>query len=468
MATVYLAVENKLGRNVAIKVLHQHLKDDANLCTRFMNEAKIMATLNHRSIVRVIAFEEFNGNYAIVMDYVEGQSLDNIIENECGPIPQERTLPIIISIIDGVNYAHKHGVIHRDLKPSNVLVSKEGNVLVNDFGIARIMNVERMTKTGTQMGSPCYMSPEQITGMKIDERSDIFSLGMSLYEMLAGRLPFTANEETTEFAIMNSIVQRAKPYDPRNFYPHIAEWLVRVIQKATALDPGKRFQNCDEFLSALKNEGSLLNTMDYLPHESIPSITKIDKEPPESHLNNRMNTEYNSAKPKKHFWKYALGGAFVLTVIVLILISLGVENRPEFIASIHEEPEPIVPIPEEPEPTPSPEPIPPISEQQFDQVNTIRPDVIESLANTGRRRLLTYSELDNLSIREVKLVRNHFYAFYNRPFNTAWIRSYYQQNLSGYRPNSSNYDPTLTDTEKDNVNLIVEYEADRGITNYSF
>ena len=248
MATVYLAVQESLERPVALKVIHRHLSKNESFRKRFFNEARLMARLSHPSIVQAYDFAETDQGLFIVMQYVQGQSLDHMIGAECGPIPHEKALPLFLQILEGVAYAHSMGVIHRDIKPSNVLVSKEGKAKILDLGIAKIAGQKGLTRTGAQMGTLYYESPEQIRGAKdVDHRADIYSLGMTLYEMLAGRLPFDGEDDTSEFEVMNSIVNRQQHLDPREHYPHIPEWLVKVTQKATELDRLQRFSDCGQF-----------------------------------------------------------------------------------------------------------------------------------------------------------------------------------------------------------------------------
>jgi len=188
----------------------------------------------------------------MVMEYVEGRSLDQMIGDEYGPIPHEKALPLFLQILEGIAYAHSRGVIHRDIKPSNVLVAKDGQAKITDLGIAKIAGKKGLTRTGAQMGTLYYESPEQIRGAKdVDHRADIYSLGMTLYEMLAGRLPFDGEGDTSEFQVMSSIVNRQQHLDPRDYYPHVPEWLVRVVQQATHMDPDKRLQTCESFRDLL-------------------------------------------------------------------------------------------------------------------------------------------------------------------------------------------------------------------------
>ncbi|MBZ0263489.1 serine/threonine protein kinase, partial [bacterium] len=224
MGEVYLAHYFKLDRTVAIKVLASNLSDDPSIRARFQNEAKLMAKLSHPNIVQLYDILEDGQNLALVMEYIEGRTLDTIIGQEVGPIPEEQALPIFRQIADAVNYAHLKGIIHRDLKPANILVTPANHVKITDFGIAKIAGSRNLTRTGTRMGTLFYMSPEQVEGKEVDFSADIYALGMTLYEMLAGKMPLK-DHDTSDFAIMESILRKELP-DPRTYYPHITEWLV--------------------------------------------------------------------------------------------------------------------------------------------------------------------------------------------------------------------------------------------------
>jgi hypothetical protein len=257
MGMVYLARHETLQRRAAIKVLLENLTSVPQLRERFIQEAQLMDDLNHPNIVTLYDFTT-EPRFSLIMEYVDGRGLDRMIGHEVGPIPWEKALPLFIQILDGIGYAHGKGIIHRDIKPANILVSKDGKVKITDLGIAKIAGQKGMTRTGTQMGTLYYESPEQIRGAKdVDQRSDIYSLGMTLYEMLAGRLPFDDAGDTSEYAVMDSIVKREENLDPRKYYPHIPEWLVEVVQKATSLNPEKRFQSCEVFTQVLEKHGNL-------------------------------------------------------------------------------------------------------------------------------------------------------------------------------------------------------------------
>ncbi len=276
MGSVYLARHIHLETKAALKVLLDQFSDNASIKARFINEAKLLHDLQHKNIVQQREFFEENGRLVLVMEYVDGRALDKMIGQDVGPIPWEKALPLFIQILDGIGYAHSKGIVHRDIKPANILISKEGQVKVTDLGIAKIAGQQGMTRTGAQMGTLYYESPEQIQGAKdVDHRSDIYSLGMTLYEMLAGRLPFDTDGTTSEFKIMSSIVNRGDHLDPREHYPHIPEWLVKTVQKATHLDLEKRFQSCEHFKQVIEKYGKLSATESTFWSGKVASVKSV-------------------------------------------------------------------------------------------------------------------------------------------------------------------------------------------------
>jgi len=251
MGIVYLARNKYSGNLVAIKVLMENLASNSEIAERFKREAEMMAHLTNDNIVRLIDFKH-GTKLSLIMEYVEGRGLDTMIGQEVGPIPYERAVPLFLQVLSALSYAHSEGVIHRDIKPANILVSSDNKVKVTDFGIAKIVGQKGLTKTGVQMGTLYYSPPEQIKGKKTNQCCDIYALGMTLYEMLAGRLPFDDSEDTSEYQIMNRIINREKELDPREYYPYIPDWLVGILQKATAIDSQDRFQSCEEFAENVK------------------------------------------------------------------------------------------------------------------------------------------------------------------------------------------------------------------------
>ena len=254
MGIVYLAEHNVLKRRYALKVMLDLYTKNPELKERLEREAQTLALLEHPNIVQIHDYIQFDGGSALVMEYVEGRNLEQMIGREVGPIPHDRALPLFFQILEAVAFAHKKGVIHRDLKPSNILVSRDNTVKVTDFGIAKAAGQSKMTKTGTMLGTPLYMAPEQILGKQVDHLADIYSLGMTLYVMLAGWTPFD-EDETSEFAFVKACLEDPIP-DPREFYPHIPEHIVDVVYDALERETETRITSCNEFKELLTSEST--------------------------------------------------------------------------------------------------------------------------------------------------------------------------------------------------------------------
>jgi serine/threonine-protein kinase len=242
MAEVYRAQDRQLERPVALKVLFPELSVDRSFVERFRREAQAAANLSHPNIVPVFDWGEDGGTYFIVMEYVDGRPLSSILRT-AGPLHPERAAEISADVATALAYAHRHGVVHRDVKPGNVLITEEGTVKVTDFGIARAVNTEEsLTQTGAVMGTATYFSPEQAEGLSVDARSDIYSLGVVLFELVTGRPPFLGE---TPVAVASKHV-REHPPTPREINPGIPPDLEAVIMKCMAKSPEHRYQSGDE------------------------------------------------------------------------------------------------------------------------------------------------------------------------------------------------------------------------------
>src|SRR5579864_6846356 len=248
MGAVYLAEQPGLGREVAIKALTQSPSGDPVALKRFLQEAQVMARTSHPNIVQVHDLELLGETNYIVLEYVRGRSLREWLSKSSIPPPQ------VFAVLQALDYAHRRGIVHRDMKPENVLISDEGMVKVADFGIARLVDDTgaggTATKTGTTVGTPQYMSPEQVSSSKVDGRSDLYSAGVMLYELVAGQPPFTASDEDGPFTLMAKHVQ-APPKPPSVFRPGLNPDLEQLILKSLAKRPEDRFQTGQEFDAAL-------------------------------------------------------------------------------------------------------------------------------------------------------------------------------------------------------------------------
>ena len=249
MADVYLARDLLLDRPVAVKVLFDQFSKDQQFVERFRREAQRAANLNHPNIVSVFDWGEERGTYFIVMEYVEGRSLAEMIRTE-GSIHPDKVAEISSEVAAALSFAHRNGIVHRDVKPGNVLVSPNGHVKVADFGIARALaNVQsELTQAGTVMGTATYISPEQAQGMEIDPRSDLYSLGVMIYEMLSGRPPFTGE---TPVAVAYQHVQDS-PVSPRAMGVSVAESLEAVTMKLLAKNPVNRYPTAEDVRNDLR------------------------------------------------------------------------------------------------------------------------------------------------------------------------------------------------------------------------
>src|SRR4051812_27118925 len=246
MADVYCAQDLQLGRKVALKLLYRRFAEDEQFVERFKREASAAAGLQHPHVVGVYDRGEYDGTYYIAMEYLEGRSLKQIVQEE-GPLDPERAIDVVVQILRASRFAHQRGVIHRDIKPHNVIVDDEGRVKVTDFGIARA-GASDMTETGAIMGTAAYLSPEQAQGHAVSAASDMYSIGIVLYEMLTARLPFEA-----ESAVTIALKQvNDQPVPPRALNPEISPELEDVVLQALQKDPTHRFADADAFIAALE------------------------------------------------------------------------------------------------------------------------------------------------------------------------------------------------------------------------
>jgi serine/threonine-protein kinase len=246
MADVYCAEDMHLGRNVAVKLLHSRFAQDQEFVERFRREASSAAGLQHPNVVGVYDRGEFDDTYYIAMEYSEGDSLKDVIVREA-PLDPARAIAITRQILVAARFAHRRNVIHRDLKPHNVILDSEDNVKVTDFGIARA-GASDITEVGTIMGTVQYLSPEQAQGRPVTEASDLYSVGVVLFEMLTGRAPFSGDSPV---AVALQHVNQPPP-PPRELNPSIPPPLEAVVLKALAKDPADRYSDADSFIKALE------------------------------------------------------------------------------------------------------------------------------------------------------------------------------------------------------------------------
>ena len=316
MGTVYLGKHLQMERKVAIKMLHPDLSSNESLRERFRNEASALAHLQNPYIVTLYDYYESEEGLFLIMEYIKGMELADHINKVSGPIDEKNAIHYFTQILDGFKYAHKKKVVHRDIKPSNILITPDDEIKIMDFGIAKIVDSEKsLTKTGTQIGTVFYMSPEQVKGEKIDYRSDIYSLGVTLFQMITGQCPY--NNDTTEFQIYNNIVNDPLP-DPASIYPGVSEHLAQVIAKATQKNVEDRFQSCEEFKKALND--TAFKTDLKVSAVTEPSKTQV-KEPakteaPKTKIKEPSPSSTTPPKKKKNT-------AIIIAVILALVIGGG-------------------------------------------------------------------------------------------------------------------------------------------------
>ncbi len=308
MAQVYTAIQGSLDRIVVVKQMKRNLNGEAQ--ARFKREAKICANLNHRNIVEIYDYFREGGEHYLVMEYIEGLSLADIIEKEA-PLHPVIAASIAREVCQALVCAHKNGIIHRDIKPKNILISKNGVIKLTDFGVARDIDAPELTTTGAIIGTPFYMSPEQAGGGKVSFQSDIFSLGVVLYEMVTGKKPFVAEESQGIIAK----ICRGKYKSPFWIDPHHSWRLSRIINKAMKRNPKARYKSAEDMLKALNKflgwrnqalvEDNIRNVI--LRIEQTKEVTTVVK---------------GKTKKKKKQDKSSTGLHFLVVVLLILIIIL--------------------------------------------------------------------------------------------------------------------------------------------------
>ncbi len=316
MAEVHLAHDRVLERDVAIKLMHGHYAEDPTFVARFRREAQAAARLSHPNVVAVYDTGEDDGRPFIVMEYVAGPSVADLLAGEGEGVSRDRAVEIADEAARGLHYAHDRGLVHRDVKPGNILLADDGRVKVADFGIARAVSSETITQTATVLGTAAYIAPEQARGDPVDGRTDVYSLGCVLYEMLTGRQPFGGQSAV---AVAYQHISEP-PTPPSRLDPSLPDDLEAVVLKAMAKDPADRYESANEFHLDLRRVlagravtapvGAAYAATQALAHESpgetevLPAADTRRVEPPEE-------------EPRRRWWIPLLIGLLVLALLAL-------------------------------------------------------------------------------------------------------------------------------------------------------
>src|SRR6201985_120597 len=313
MADVWLAEDSHLQRRIALKVLHGRFAQDREFVMRFRREAESAAGLQHPNIVSVYDRGAREGTYYSAMQYIEGPTLKQLIDSG---ITVEQGVAVIRQVLQAAGYAHRQGIVHRDLKPQNVIVDAEGKAVVTDFGIARA-GVSEITQTGSVMGTPHYLSPEQAQGFEVTAVSDLYSVGVMLYEALTGRVPFEG--ESAVAVAMKQVSQM--PQRPSSIQPRVSPALDAVVMRALEKDPGQRFQSADAFIAALdqamREPGGGRGTQSFAALPPVVVAEGEDGEDPE-----------DARKRRRNWWIIAALVAIVIGALIGIFASRSAPNTP--------------------------------------------------------------------------------------------------------------------------------------------
>jgi serine/threonine-protein kinase len=327
MADVYIAHDEHLGRDIALKVLHRRFSQDQEFVERFRREASAAAGLQHPHVVNVFDRGEYDGTYYIAMEFLRGRTLKDLISQEA-PLDQTRALDITVQILRAAGFGHRRGVIHRDFKPQNVIVDDDGGVKVTDFGIARA-GASEITETGSIMGTGQYLSPEQAQGTVAEEASDLYSIGVMLFEMLTGRIPFDGDS-----AVAVALRHLTEPPPPvHTLRPDVHPALEAVVNQALAKDPGQRFLDADGFIAALEHVRPHLQAM----HEGqetadwtavAPATTVYDPAPYDTMVGGLPPyAPVEHRRERRRAWPWILAGLLLAALVAAAIVLVGEQNK---------------------------------------------------------------------------------------------------------------------------------------------
>ncbi len=324
MASVFAATDERLGRRVAVKVLADNLLTDPQFVKRFQQEAESAARLSHPNIVSVYDVGEDGSRRYIVMELVAGRNLKDVLE-ERGPLPIGQAIAIANQVLDGLQYAHDHGLIHRDIKPQNILLTRDGSAKLADFGIAKAVDVSSATQTAVVLGSVHYLSPEQARGEPVAPTSDVYSMGVVLYEMCSGRLPFTGSNL---LAVASSHIHD-DPAPPSSTNRNLPSGLDRIILRAMAKAAGDRYQSARSLQEALldldlKDQGQATTVLEQ-------DLTQVQR-PQSKPLVSQSAAHITATTFRPTVLRYILWSALIALVALLIdrstsLLPLTITSR---------------------------------------------------------------------------------------------------------------------------------------------
>ncbi|CAN5383246.1 hypothetical protein BH10BAC5_BH10BAC5_25550 [soil metagenome] len=470
MGVVYLAIHNQLDRKVAVKVLSESFFSNNDVKNRFVNEANVLSRFSHPNIVSVYDFLNYEDQFLLIMEYVDGIGMDSFIKEPSQKITDDITINIFSQILDAFYYSHQNNIVHRDIKPSNIILLKDLKVKILDFGIVKNLNADfSKTKTGMKMGSVLYMSPEQILGKEIDQRSDVYAIGITLYEFLTRKNPYDS-PDTSEFEIQSQIINQDIDINS------VPEKFRGIVQKAAARDPQDRFQNCMEFKSALTGSNYSGVQSNFKENNFMNENQKNDSFAKTRIVNNPQSASQNYPPPQQNntikiiliclavFIVLAAGVYFVLSnknenkVVTADTVNVKKDNSATENNQLKQRELDL----KEQELR--------LKEKELDQKkndkyqSSIETQPNRNSSNSRYRypeaseRYLTPSDLSYIPKSELELMRNEIFARHGYIFtkNEKMIRYFSSQ--SWYNPTSYDVNNQLSQIEKSNISLIKSYE----------
>jgi len=337
MGNVYRATDTMLGREVALKMLHPQLTMQTQFLERFKKEARVLAQLLHPNIAVIYNFIEQQGNHFMVMEYVEGASLDELLK-KYGTLPPEFVVPVFIQALEGLQHAHRKHIFHRDIKPSNIMLTPDGTVKLMDFGIAKVAGEQKMTQVNKIVGTVEFMAPELIQGKDASALSDIYAMGVTLYELISGKLPF---ESDTDFNLMQAILKK-KPSPPDKLNASVPRPLADIVMKALDKNPDHRFTDARAFQQALANAFPSFREINLAALKPViagsvlaqtaGAITQPNKDlmtavAMETRVETWANKNSFLEKTKQHILRNRKWYLIAAALLFFLLITVGIVNR---------------------------------------------------------------------------------------------------------------------------------------------